>query len=801
MKTPIVCTLALLVIALSLRAQSTYYVSAGQGSDSNDGLSQATAFATIGQGTSAAQPGDTINILSGTYRNNNDDLWNEFFLYKSGSPGNYITYRGVADAQGNLPKIEGASVAAITLYNSSYLVIENLELLPSKEDRKGMIADSRAQFGINGWRERKAFNIAGGSHHVIVRNNYVHDFPGNGIAAGDADVLLIENNLVEHCAYENNKGNSGISLYQVVRVNVPGFAEYPDHRIIIRDNISRYNTNLQGFIYANSRVTDGNGIIIDDFNQAQKEAAQRVSYTGRTLILENVCYGNGGYGINVFSSNHADVYNNTLYDNGQSARITNPAYEVAVQNAQLQVGGYEQVVVNDANFINNLLINTTDASKTYTSFYTGNITFNRNIHWNTTGSLEGVSSNDIVADPQFVGAVPLTQQQTDLLATTTNPFNPNSPSAQVRTPTQNNGFPVQDLRLQEGSPAIDAGVALGFGTPQGQAIDIGALEYGAGGPALPRPEADKIVEAGFPSSVVPGTTISVPVSYTATTTRDIYVSLQLDRDPFTPYGSGSARVAAGSGTVNISVPVRAITPLATDAYQLQAFITPVGKGWFDRIDSFVKEDVDAVSSQTAGGSLLVRAQGDCGSEVMELHVEGVKVKEWTVSTTMSDYVYEGFAGGEVSVHLVNDALQPCDRNLRVDYIEVCGTSYQTEAVATKTSTCCPNNLEKLFTDGDFNFGGLACSSGSVQGASATLKGGSGLEARVYPNPAESEVVVEGPAHYQVQVYDLEGRRLQQVANLSTRSAVDVSSLRPGVYLLQLTDTDTGHTRQQRLIVE
>ena len=207
------------------------------------------------------------------------------------------------------------------------------------------------------------------------------------------------------------------------------------------------------------------------------------------------------------------------------------------------------------------------------------------------------------------------------------------------------------------------------------------------------------------------------------------------------------------------------------------------------------------SPADGAGSVVVRAQGDCGSEVMELHVDGSKVKEWTVSTTMSDYVYEGFAGGEVSVHLVNDALQPCDRNLTVDYLSVCGSTYQTEQAATKTSTCCPNNLEKLFTNGDFNFGGLVCSSGSVQGASATLKGGIGSEARVYPNPAESEVVVEGPVHYQVQVYDLEGRPLQQSGTLSGRTSLDVSSLRPGVYLLQLTDTGTQQTFQQRLIVE
>ena len=73
--------------------------------------------------------------------------------------------------------------------------------------------------------------------------------------------------------------------------------------------------------------------------------------------------------------------------------------------------------------------------------------------------------------------------------------------------------------------------------------------------------------------------------------------------------------------------------------------------------------------------------------------------------------------------------------------------------------------------------------------------------RLYPNPAAGRVVIRGPAHYGVQVYDLEGRRLQQSGALSGRTSLDTSSLRPGVYVVQLTDTDTGQTHQQRLVVE
>ncbi|MGE5261712.1 MAG: DUF1565 domain-containing protein [Actinomycetota bacterium] len=44
-----------------------WYVSAKQGSDSNDGKSPATAFATLSRAADAASAGDTIFIAPGAY--------------------------------------------------------------------------------------------------------------------------------------------------------------------------------------------------------------------------------------------------------------------------------------------------------------------------------------------------------------------------------------------------------------------------------------------------------------------------------------------------------------------------------------------------------------------------------------------------------------------------------------------------------------------------------------------------------------------------------------------------------------
>ena len=127
------------------------------------------------------------------------------------------------------------------------------------------------------------------------------------------------------------------------------------------------------------------------------------------------------------------------------------------------------------------------------------------------------------------------------------------------------------------------------------------------------------------------------------------------------------------------------------------------------------------------GTVTIRAQGDCGSEVMELHVDGTKVDEWTVSTTPDDYTYSGFGDGEVSVHFVNDSFDnggACnDNNLTVDYIDVCGTTYPTEDAATKSTDCCPWDPTKLYNDGNFSFGTLTCdgATGSSPGGDVVIR--------------------------------------------------------------------------------
>jgi len=191
------------LITFCMNAQNTYYVSSQNGNDSNTGLEQSNAFKSIQKAVNSVNSGDTVKILSGIYTGENENPWGEIFMSVSGAEGKYITFSGVPDGQGQLPKIMSASVKGIDMLGSSYVIIENLEFVPSNDDVKGMI--DNPSFGLEIWRSRRAIGIDNGSHHIIFRNNYVHDFPGNGIAIGGSEVVLIEGNLVEHCAFQSQK--------------------------------------------------------------------------------------------------------------------------------------------------------------------------------------------------------------------------------------------------------------------------------------------------------------------------------------------------------------------------------------------------------------------------------------------------------------------------------------------------------------------------------------------------------------------------------------------------------------------
>ncbi|MEL7238436.1 MAG: hypothetical protein AAGK78_06205, partial [Planctomycetota bacterium] len=120
-------------------------------------------------------------------------------------------------------------------------------------------------------------------------------------------------------------------------------------------NVSHHNDNRVKF-WIMEDFTDGNGIILDALRNTQGELVREDNpepYNGRVLVIDNICYANGGRGVNVYESDRIDILHNTLYHNAQRENIereiefgrtvgTVVAYNILVAKDGIDYwGGYE----------------------------------------------------------------------------------------------------------------------------------------------------------------------------------------------------------------------------------------------------------------------------------------------------------------------------------------------------------------------------------------------------------------------------------------------------------------------------
>ena len=425
----------------------TYYVDANSGSDSNDGLTEGNAWASLQHAfsTSDVQAGDTVLVKNGDYYqvgNNWSYNWN---LSKSGAPGEYITYRAFP---GHRPTLTTDTLNGLQIYNASYIEIDGFEIigLPDPDSIVGTPAGSAERLAIADDRRYvgNAMNVIQGCHHIRVRNMLIHDVGGNGIAGG-ANLLLIENNTIYRTAHRSQVGNSGISAGGDLNGNTPG-GEPVNYGVVIRNNTIYDVKNMLGFIYyADGKyITDGNGIIID--------LANNTGYTERILIANNLIFNCGGRGVHAYGSSYIDFINNTCYHNLTSADVPGDLGAVMLNEGELsnvnQVGGNIDNV-----FVNNIAI-----------------------------ARPGLKAYNIHNDPQFENNLVVSDRGDQAAIDGSNVVNEDPLFVQASSDAD-----IADFTLQAGSPAVDAGQAwaaaaydlAGDARPSGSAFDMGVFEYRA----------------------------------------------------------------------------------------------------------------------------------------------------------------------------------------------------------------------------------------------------------------------------------------------------------------------------------
>ena len=400
----------------------TIYYVATNGNDSASGASN-SPFRTISQALNAnLKAGDEIVVRSGTYNESLD-------INKGGTAAGDITLRSEVPGGAVIKAANGYNAISV---NANYVTVDGFEIYGANGD--GIEANS--------------------VHHISILNNKIHDNGESGIQFNYAEFILVEGNET----YDNASSGwfSGISIYQ--NRNISGDTTTPGFRTIIRDNVTHDNVTYGG------QHTDGNGIIIDDFQSTQTSGYP--NYTYPTLVENNIAYGNGGKGIQVTWSDYVTVSGNTAYHNNVD-NANSGTWRGEISNAQSSNNTFvNNIAVADPSINGN---NTAIDNNSYGGYTNANTVWANNVIFNGKIGAQSVSNdgnnsvptaangNLIGVDPEFVNAA------------------------------------AGNFDLSAGSPAIDAGTTK-YGVAStdndgdtrvvGQ-IDIGAQESGSSQAQLP----------------------------------------------------------------------------------------------------------------------------------------------------------------------------------------------------------------------------------------------------------------------------------------------------------------------------
>ncbi|MFP5042341.1 T9SS type A sorting domain-containing protein [Parasediminibacterium sp. JCM 36343] len=398
----------------------TQWYVAPDGSDNNSGLDVIHPKKNPRVVGGLAQPGDVINLMSGHGEFKRIPPQGTLVTCNSGRANNAITIRSYP-VGGVKTVIRGYTVfSTVGFNNTSYLIFDNIEVAGDMNGVYGGLVLTQAGGNTVGTNARNYYlahgnslsgyvwadpeiayqtsgiGIDGNSHHIKLSNCIIHDFPGGGIGAKNADYITFEDNIVYNCSNYSIYGSSGISF--LTPSNFDAHSPIGDnvYEMIIRRNIC-YNNKGLVIYYTTGALSDGNGIIAD-VNINGVSGYTGSSYTGETLIENNISYRNGGGGVHAVGAQNVVVRNNTTFENGQV--LAYAEMDASYGSKNMRYTNNIACAKNGGKCIDNAY------SPGGASYYNVNINYSNNIFYNgsiTPTSMQGVTNiNYSTGIPNFV---------------------------------------------------------------------------------------------------------------------------------------------------------------------------------------------------------------------------------------------------------------------------------------------------------------------------------------------------------------------------------------------------------------
>jgi hypothetical protein len=173
----------------SLAPTKTLWVSPN-GSDSNNG-SKGHPFKTIQHALDHATPGTAVMVKAGTYAENVEFRHSG----RAGAPISLISADG--EGKAHIKPGKHKTGGTIEAFGEDYIVIDGFDVSGGDRNTNGIIVTQ----GGSGFKNM--------THHVVIKNNTVHDAVKDGIKVAQGDDIYVVNNRVHHV------GDQGIDFVAV----------------------------------------------------------------------------------------------------------------------------------------------------------------------------------------------------------------------------------------------------------------------------------------------------------------------------------------------------------------------------------------------------------------------------------------------------------------------------------------------------------------------------------------------------------------------------------------------------------
>ncbi|MGB1205128.1 MAG: T9SS type A sorting domain-containing protein [Chitinophagales bacterium] len=431
---------------ISVKKKPTnWYVSPSGTNNLNgdNGQSTAAPFKTIQYAIGNAwQAGDTIFVMNGTYRNTNygTGSLNNNAVVSLSNPnivGQEDGWLIIRNYPGHQPKIQFDGAGGFVGSGQSYLEISGFEIEGPNQNINYTEAFANRLIQDNYYSGRGITIWSG--HHINIHDNLIHDCPNSGIRVNNGDYCDISNNEVYNNTWWSSNAESAIVFATSLDIDTKDTIKMVITKNLVYDNYNNvpyYNSTYTGEdsdygTAAQDYIIDGSGCYITRNKDTY--------FYGWFYFANNICYGNGINGLVVHKSDRAIVSNNTCYMNGA----------VPLSSGRQASSG---ITINASSYVkmfNNISwprFETDSGYKIYNAASSQFLEASNNILAN--GLSDFTAAQYTFADPQFIDTANF------------------------------------DLRLQETSPAVDAGIVhidlplddfsdnLRDATP-----DIGAYEF------------------------------------------------------------------------------------------------------------------------------------------------------------------------------------------------------------------------------------------------------------------------------------------------------------------------------------